>query len=269
MALTSQVLHQLITSNKIIPCEVAGYKFLLDARGALFWPQKDVLIFSDLHLEKGSFLSQFANPLPRFDTRATINAMKIVIKDYACNHVVCLGDSFHDGNAQNRMQTSDVQELNALVSSLPRWTWVLGNHDPDIPRTIVGDRAPNLLVEDMLLVHEPVKPININKKAKHNEQESIHEAEAAKQSVKQDTHTFCAQIVGHYHPKMSCRIANKKITGKIFVCASDILLMPAFGTYTGGLDIHHEAYNTLIDIKKVNTYLMHKRHIYKLKPSQR
>ena len=41
--------------------DFAGQRFILDASGALVWPKHDMVVFSDLHFEKGSFLSQFAN----------------------------------------------------------------------------------------------------------------------------------------------------------------------------------------------------------------
>ncbi|MFT5996774.1 MAG: hypothetical protein ACI9RV_002384, partial [Glaciecola sp.] len=58
-----ELLKTLLIDHQVIPVKFAGHRMLLDAGGVLLWPQQDLLIFSDLHLEKGSFLSQFANPL--------------------------------------------------------------------------------------------------------------------------------------------------------------------------------------------------------------
>ena len=66
--ITPESLKTLLLNHQVIPVKFSGHRLLLDADGVLVWPQQDLLIFSDLHLEKGSFLSQFANPLPRFDS---------------------------------------------------------------------------------------------------------------------------------------------------------------------------------------------------------
>ena len=70
-----EALQQRLKANQVIPVRFAGQRLLLDASGVLVWPAQDLIIFSDLHLEKGSFLSQFANPLPRFDSKDTLKKM--------------------------------------------------------------------------------------------------------------------------------------------------------------------------------------------------
>ncbi len=227
-------LKELLISHQVIPIKFAGNRLLLDANGVLIWPRYEIIIFSDLHLEKGSFLSQFANPLPRFDSKETIKRMSILLKRYDCSHVVCLGDSLHDGNALSRMQKDDLHELNNLVTSVNKWTWVLGNHDPEIPEAILGERASKLHIDNLLLVHEP---------------EDV---------------SAIAQVIGHYHPKSSYKLANRKVTGKSFVCADNILLMPAFGKYTGGLDIKDTAFTDLFDLKKADVHLTYNGKIYLL-----
>jgi uncharacterized protein len=44
--------------------EFAGQKLILHAAGVIYWVQENILIFSDLHLEKGSyFVREFPTPL--------------------------------------------------------------------------------------------------------------------------------------------------------------------------------------------------------------
>jgi hypothetical protein len=206
-------------NNNVIPIRFCDKRMIVDGRGILYWPQHDLLVFSDLHFEKGSFLTQFAHPLPRFDTRETISRMQSAITDYAPKQVLCLGDSFHDGNAEKRMQYEDIIALNQLVEAVEIWTWILGNHDPEIPASLGGTRAPWIALDALLFVHEP---------------ESLSQ------------HIECiGQIVGHFHPKTSCKVNNKTITGKSFIMGDDVLLMPAFGKYTGGLSSDHKAIKSL------------------------
>ena len=205
----------------------ADQRFILDASGALIWPKHDMVVFSDLHFEKGSFLSQFANPLPRFDTAKTITKMQNVLQEYSAKQVICLGDSLHDGNALSRMNDKDLSDINDLVHGVSSWFWVLGNHDPEIPDAILGQSCEHLEIDNILWVHEPE---NLDKFA----------------GVK-------AQVIGHFHPKLSVKKARHRMTGKCFVSNDDILLMPAFGQYTGGLWVEDEAIQSLLQ----DTYRTH------------
>jgi DNA ligase-associated metallophosphoesterase len=226
-----------LLANQVIPINYAGNKLLLDASGALVWPQHNMIIFSDLHLEKGSFLSQFAHPLPRFDSADTISRMATTMANYECEHVVCLGDSLHDANAASRMQSQDLDSLNELVNSCTKFTWVLGNHDPDIPLSIAGERAEYIMLNDVLLAHEP---------------------DYARLENNQ------AQIIGHYHPKTSHSAARRKMRGKCFLSSESMLIMPAFGKYTGGLSDTSEAFTPLFKGKSVNAYLIYEQKIFQL-----
>lgn len=234
----AQELHKLLINNQVIPIKFVSHRLILDSNGVLYWPKHDLIIFSDLHLEKGSFLSQFANPLPRFDSSETIKRMLYVCELYRPQSVICLGDSFHDGNALNRMEETDLHKLNQLIVDIPNWHWVLGNHDPDIPQVVKGERSKTVHINNLLFVHEP---------------ENIQALES-----------IDGQIIGHYHPKSSYKIANRKVSGKSFVCADSILLMPAFGKYTGGLDIKDSAFDHLYDKKHSQVYMIFNRRIYML-----
>lgn len=234
----AQELHKLLINNQVIPIKFVCHRLILDANGVLYWPKHDLIIFSDLHLEKGSFLSQFANPLPRFDSSETIKRMLYVCELYQPQSVICLGDSFHDGNALNRMEETDLRKLNQLIVDIPNWHWVLGNHDPDIPQVVKGERGKTVHIDNLLFVHEP---------------ENIQEFES-----------IDGQIIGHYHPKSSYKIANRKVSGKSFVCADSILLMPAFGKYTGGLDIKDRVFDNVYDRKHSQVYMTFNRRIYML-----
>ena len=98
----------------------------------------DWLIVSDLHLEKGSYLRSYANPLPSLDSTATLTRLESIIDDYKPLRVISLGDSFHDKHSMSRMTTEDRQHLCEIVDNVNEWMWVEGNHDPDLPDGIPG-----------------------------------------------------------------------------------------------------------------------------------
>jgi hypothetical protein len=262
--ISPQALQALLLNHQVIPLKFAGNRMLLDGHGVLVWPAQNLLIFSDLHLEKGSFLTQFANPLPRFDSKDTLKRMRLLIERYDCKHIVCLGDSLHDGNALSRMQQDDLKALNAMVKQVARWTWVLGNHDPEIPLEILGERCAHLQLQNVLMVHEPEDLESFlydRNKAHSNLNENLLEKSSHKQECTQDP---SAQIIGHFHPKSSYKISNRKVTGKTFIQTPTLLLMPAFGKYTGGLDINDKAFTPLFARKEALVYLTYHQKIYLL-----
>jgi DNA ligase-associated metallophosphoesterase len=218
------IISQRVLDNNAIPCLLAQQHLLLDALGVAFWPKQNLLIFSDLHFEKGSFLSQFANPLPQLDTLDTIKRMQACLDLFQPEQVVCLGDSLHDGNAINRMRQQYIDEINLMVSGAKKWWWILGNHDPDIPKEINGTRVPFLALERLLLVHEP---------------ENL-----------EDFGDVNAQIIGHFHPKARRKLSKHYVRGKCFLKDEQKLMMPAFGAYTGGLDSDDPALTALLASNK-------------------
>ncbi|WP_395338070.1 ligase-associated DNA damage response endonuclease PdeM [Ningiella sp. W23] len=241
--IAQEQLKQYVLDNTIIPVKFCDHKLIVDGRAVLFWPAHDLLVFSDLHFEKGSFLSQFAHPLPRFDTRETIKRMEHLISIYQPSVVICLGDSFHDGNAGSRLESDDIAAINDMVRSVTKWIWVLGNHDPDIPESLLGKRQHHCIFSGVLFVHEPEEISTF--KAMNGE--------------------FCdSQIVGHYHPKTSYKLSHKKLTDKSFIVGEDLLLMPAFGKYTGGLNSNSEVIKSLFDGKKMQILLTYHTKLFML-----
>ncbi|MGF1622701.1 MAG: ligase-associated DNA damage response endonuclease PdeM [Rhodomicrobiaceae bacterium] len=194
--------------------DFAGQRIVLDASGALYIPDDDLLLVADLHLEKGSFYAVRGNPVPCFDTRDTLARLSAVIDVYGPGRVVCLGDSFHDGRAAGRMSRADAEALHDLVEAADEWIWVSGNHDPDAPKGLPGRAMPHLAAGALTLCHRP-------------------EDGAA------------PMIAGHFHPKHGVNLGGRRISARCFILGRDLLLMPAFGAYAGGLSSAGEAVASL------------------------
>ncbi len=191
-----------------------GALIVLDACGAIYLPAQDMLAVADLHLEKGSFFAARGNPVPRHDTRDSLLRLGAAIDTYRPQTVICLGDSFHDADAGERMALPDRIMLEKLMASVPAWVWLTGNHDPDIPSRFGGAVAAQHLAGGVNLAHLPetgVRPL----------------------------------IAGHYHPKLSVSVARQHICGRCFLYDDDLLVMPAFGAYAGGLDARDAAFAPL------------------------
>lgn len=190
-------------------CEVSlnGQKLVLDASGTIFLPEFSTLLVSDLHFEKGSFLASFRSMLPLYDTTETLSRLEKVVLKYSPKTVVCMGDSFHDFNAEARISEADVSKLNELCKNdgACNWVWVLGNHDKFFPKNIIGRQVEAYELGGISLSHEKTG------------------AEF--------------EIIGHFHPKARLSLQGHKISGKCFLYDKNLLIMPSFGTFTGGLYI--------------------------------
>jgi DNA ligase-associated metallophosphoesterase len=215
----------MLQTNRLPACQsrmeimFRGEAVVLDACGTLFLASHGILVVADLHLEKGSFFASRGNPVPRHDTRDTLERLGAAIDIYRPQMVICLGDSFHDTCAGERMTLPDRRALEQLMGKAD-WLWLTGNHDPEIP-AIFGGRAA-----------------------------AFHEAGAIRLAHMPETPAR-PLIAGHYHPKLSMRLAGKQsVSGRCFLYGDELLLMPAFGAYAGGLDTRDAALTALFETQQ-------------------
>lgn len=126
MAISEQWLSSQVALRNISIVKFSELLWVLDARGVAYLPALDWLVVSDLHLEKGSYLRSYGNPLPSIDSVATLKRLQLVIKDYMPARVISLGDSFHDNHSLSRMTLQDKNLLCDIVNSVSQWDWVEG-----------------------------------------------------------------------------------------------------------------------------------------------
>lgn len=169
------------------------------ADGALFWPDQRLLVVSDLHMGRSERLARRGGGLlPPYDSRATLLRLDHAIEETRPERVICLGDSFDDMAAAEGLDEPDRLWLIRLMAGRD-WIWVEGNHDPG-PIDIGGTHRAEVTVAALTFRH-------------------IAETGAL------------AEVSGHYHPKL--RIAGQ--SHRAFLLDAARLILPAFGTYTGGL----------------------------------
>lgn len=182
--------------------------------GALYVPSHDALLIADLHLEKGSSRAHKGVLLPPYDTRAGLLALEAAIMRWQPKQVILLGDSFHDLAGPQRMGADD-RALLEKVAGRADFIWLSGNHDPALPADLPGKQAAEMKLGGMTLRHEPVA-------GAHDE------------------------IAGHLHPVAAIRQRGRRLRTRCFVVSASRIILPAFGAYTGGLDIRHEAFRPLL-----------------------
>ncbi|HKK85381.1 MAG TPA: ligase-associated DNA damage response endonuclease PdeM [Roseovarius sp.] len=193
---------------------LAGADLIALASGALFWPAQSLLCVSDLHLGKSERRARLGEPpLPPYETRDTLARLEVDLKTSRATTVICLGDSFDDSAAA--MALSEEEKLwIAAMQAGRRWVWIEGNHDPG-PVELGGTHLAEL----------PLPPITFR-----------HIAQPGQSG----------EISGHYHPKVTIRPRGRAITRPAFLIDSDKVILPAYGTYTGGLRSHDAALSTLM-----------------------
>ncbi|KUP92366.1 ligase-associated DNA damage response endonuclease PdeM [Tritonibacter horizontis] len=171
---------------------------LLGAR-ALWWAAQSTLVVSDLHLGKSERVARCTGvSLPPYETRDTLDRLETLIAAQRPARIVCLGDSFDDDHAARNLPLSDLDRLRGMMVGR-HWVWVEGNHDPS---------PPNL--GGIALAEFALGPLTLR-----------HIADPA----------ATGEISGHYHPKASLRGQFRPA----FLLDRTRLILPAFGTYTGGL----------------------------------
>jgi len=190
--------------------DVNGETVLLDACGAAYLRGHDTLIFSDLHLEKGSSYARGRQFLPPYDTRATLARMAAAIGRHKPSRVIALGDSFHDPDAADRLGTQERDVLAAMAASAD-FVWITGNHDPHPPAWLGGTVMESLRLGGLLFRHEPLALFQPG------------------------------EVAGHLHPCASVSKWGRSVRRRCFVSDGLRLVLPSFGAYTGGLDVGERA----------------------------
>jgi DNA ligase-associated metallophosphoesterase len=210
---------------------VAKTEAMLRPSGALWLAAEAALVVADLHLEKGSAYARRGQMLPPYDTRETLARLQAEVARLAPRILVFLGDSFHDGAAEARMDAADAARVAALARGR-HLVWVVGNHDADGPRGLPGETAAELGVAGLALRHEP-----------HGGATS-------------------GEVCGHLHPAAKVRTPRGAVRRRCFATDGERLVMPAFGVTTGGLDLRHRAMEGLFDRSRLLAHMLGRERIY-------
>ena len=177
-----------------------GTALTATATGALWIEDTQTLCVSDLHLGKSGRIARRSGTLiPPYETQDTLSRLGDVVAQFNPKTVLCLGDSFDDLDAAQELPT-DATAAIAQLQAGRRWIWIEGNHDAG-PVDIGGTHMSSHTQGTLCFRH-----------------------------IATDAQ---GEVSGHYHPKH--RIAGAGPARSCFLYDKRRLIMPAFGTYTGGL----------------------------------
>lgn len=211
---------------------LAGADVFADHQGALWWPAEKLLVFADLHFEKGSsFAARTTQLLPPYDTHATLKLMQDVVDRHSPRRIVCLGDNFHDEDGPARLDAKARETIQSLMKGR-RFVWIEGNHDAAAAGVLGGESAPTLSVGPLTFVHEPSEGIDP-----------------------------MGEVAGHLHPVVTIQTRVKRMRRKCFVSDGVRCVLPSAGAFTGGLDVTDDAFAPLFD-SDFSAYALGKEKVY-------
>lgn len=181
----------------------AGADLLALPSGALVWPDRDLLCVSDLHLGKSERMARRGGPiLPPYEARETLARLADDIAAHAPRTIICLGDSFDDLDAMRALDFEARAQIATLMAGR-RWIWIEGNHDAG-PVDLGGSHLGQFTEGPLIFRHI-----------------------AAGGGP--------GEISGHYHPKARLSLRGRTLSRRCFLIDATRLILPAYGTYTGGL----------------------------------
>ncbi|HET7881814.1 MAG TPA: phosphoesterase, partial [Acetobacteraceae bacterium] len=108
-----------------------------------------------------------------------------------------------------RLPAGELTRLRAMTEA-HRFVWVQGNHDPSPPRGVGGEWVEAFATSTLVFRHQ---------------------ARASAQH----------EISGHHHPKAAVPARGGSVSRPCFIADAHRLILPAFGAYTGGVDVRDPA----------------------------
>ncbi|WP_296261783.1 MULTISPECIES: ligase-associated DNA damage response endonuclease PdeM [unclassified Pseudomonas] len=194
-----------------LPIQLAGAQLWLLADKAVYYPAERALLIADAHFGKAAAYRKLGQPVPRGTTDDNLRRLDNLLAGYPCDHLIFLGDFLHAPESHAAGTLSAIQAWRERHHSL-NITLIRGNHDKragDPPAHLHIRVVPEpLLLGPFALQHEP------------------------------DPHPTHHVLAGHVHP--AYRIFGKgrqRLRLPCFYLQSDISLLPAFGAFTGGMNI--------------------------------
>jgi DNA ligase-associated metallophosphoesterase len=179
---------------------------------AIYWEAHRALLLADVHIGKAATYRRLGQPVPHGTTSDNLARIDRLLASHRCEQLIILGDFLHAPEAHNLATLNAVSTWRAGHEQLDV-VLIRGNHDRragDPPRHLnIRTLAEPLLVGPLALQHEP------------------------------DPHPTHAVVAGHIHPAYVLRgMGRERLRLPCFHIEGNILLMPAFGLFTGGMNVN-------------------------------
>jgi uncharacterized protein len=217
------------SEETVVLLQFAGHTFEPLLSGALFWRAESMLLVADLHFEKFSSFARRGHMLPPYDTGLTLKRLERDIDLTKAERVVALGDSFHRDEGARTLLDTDRLRLLALLGK-SHWTWISGNHDPS-PHALGGVCVAGLEHRGLTLTHEPKRG-------------------------------GLGVVAGHLHPAATVYSNGSATRRPCFVHDNKILLLPAYGSGAGSMNILGPGFAGLFDHRRLEVTMLGRNRLY-------
>lgn len=184
----------------------ADHEFVLDASGALYWPARNSVIISDVHLGKIAHFRKHGTALPSDAQFENYSRLSRLIARFSPEQVLIIGDLFHS------TLNSEWPVFEQFIRSHQiGYKLIVGNHDIIDPSRFSAldiEVSDKLNLDNILFSHFP------------------------------DHHSPIYRISGHLHPAIRLKIgSSERRTLKCFYTKNNQLVLPSFGYFTGNARI--------------------------------
>jgi uncharacterized protein len=203
--------------------ELAGTRWALSPQRAAFWLDQRMLLVADAHFGKAATFRARGVPVPAGTTGGNLARLDELIADWQPRCVVFLGDLFH------------AREAHApdTIAALARWR---GAHAA----------LDMVLVEGNHDRHAGAPPASLGLRVVQEPWRADGDAPVALAHHPQRL-TGCTIVAGHMHPCVRLYgAANDRLRLPCFWQRDGLMLLPAFGDFTGGALIAREPGDTVI-----------------------
>lgn len=198
-----------------MPVEFGGALWTLLPQRAAFWSERRWLIVADVHFGKAATFRARGIPVPHGTTADNLQRLSALIDRLQPTTLLFLGDLFHAREAHAAATLTALYAWRERHGSLDL-VLVEGNHDrsagaPPLPLRVHRERDP-WRVGDFAFCHYPC---------------FVPSAHA---------------LAGHLHPAV--RLYGRGadcVRLPCFWLRDELLVLPAFGSFTGGADIQRES----------------------------
>ncbi|HEY8575943.1 MAG TPA: ligase-associated DNA damage response endonuclease PdeM [Devosia sp.] len=213
----------------------AGHNFEPLPSGGLYWHAQQTLLVADLHFEKMASFARRGQMLPPYDTAMTLARLEADLRRTGAKRLVSLGDSFHREDSSTLLTPADRMRLDA-VTDLVECIWLSGNHDP-VPHAIGGTCLAEMELAGLSLTHEPRRGVT-------------------------------GLVAGHLHPAAHIQIEGRSTRRPCFVHDNRLLLLPAYGSSTGSINILSQAFVGLFHWPALEVTMLGRDRTYPVSPKR-
>lgn len=170
-----------------------------------FLPAYNCALIADLHWGKTGHFRKNGIGIPNFVNQTDFDRLLNIIHLTQASSIIILGDCFHSKLNYEIIHLGEfVQKCGISIKLIP------GNHDTwaldSLQKIGIEILQEQIQLGNLLLSHEPV-----------------------------ETEHF--QIYGHIHPKVVLKAGLKSLSFPAFVQQKKELILPAFGSFTGGVQL--------------------------------